>query len=114
MAFDLDDEELRATREKSADEMFEKLDYKKHDNHPEEDEPTKPNMFVTQDMRQLYYEQRGNLNDDRYAVEHIHFDLKSKNVVCYATIDGKYTVVPLCMDELKAIYKKCQERGWLE
>ncbi len=48
------------------------------------------------------------------AIEHIEFDLKRRNVICYATLDGKYTVVPLCMQELQAINKKCEELGWLD
>lgn len=97
-----------------ADKMFKKMNYEKHDNHPEEDGPIEPNTFVTQDMRQLYYEQKGTLEDGREAVEHIQFDLKNKNVICYATVDGKCTLVPLSMDELLAILEVCKERGWLD
>lgn len=97
-----------------ADEMFKKLDYKKYDNHPEFDEPLEPDTFVTQDVRHLYYEQEGHLKDGRYALEHIQFDLLRKNVVCYAKLDNKMTVVPLCIEELQAINEKCKELGWLE
>lgn len=97
-----------------ADEMFRKINYQKYDNHPEHDLPPEPNMWSTQDVRQLYYEQRGTLEDGREAVEHIHFDLENKNVICYATVDGKCTLVPLSMDELLAILEVCKERGWLD
>ena len=97
-----------------ADKMFKKIDYEKHDNHPEEDLPSEPNTFTTQDCRQLYYEQKGVLKDGRKAIEHIEFDLHRKNVICYATIEGRFTVVPLCMDELLAIVEVCKERGWLD
>ncbi len=36
-------------KEKTADEMFEELGYKKYDNHPEEDEKLEANKWVTQD-----------------------------------------------------------------
>lgn len=117
---DMDDDELKATRRlngadkySEADEMFEKLGYKKYDNHPEHDLPPEPNMWSTQDMRRLYYEQKAYLNDGRYAVEHIEFDLIRKNVVSYSIIDGKLYVVPLNMQELLAINKKCEELRWL-
>lgn len=96
-----------------ADYLFKKIDYEKYDNHPEHDLPPEPNMWSTQDCRRLYYEQKGILTNGRKAIEHIEFDLNRKNVICYATLDGKYTVVPLCMDELLAIVEVCKERGWL-
>lgn len=99
-------------KEKTADEMFNELKYKKYDNHPEQDFPPEPNMFSTQDVRRLYYEQEGILKNGIKALEHIEFDLIAKNVVCLAKINGRFTVVPLGMKELQAINKKCQELGW--
>ena len=116
---DLDDEELKATRifngvdKKTADEMFEELGYKKYDNHPEHDLPLKANMFSTQDARRLYYEQKGKLKNELEAIEHIEFDLIRKNVVCWATLNKRFVVVPLSIKELKAINKKCEELGWI-
>lgn len=99
----------------NADEIFENIGYKKYDNHPEEDYPvTKTNTFVTQDCRRLYYEEEGELKNGLHAVEHIEFDLAKKVVVCWATLNREYTIVPLSMNELKAIYEKCKERGWLD
>ena len=95
--------------EKTADEMFEELRYEKYDNHPEDDLPPKPNMFSTQDVRRLYYEQRGILKNGLKAIEHIEFELQDRNVVCWAKVDEKLTVVPLGMQELQAINKKCKE-----
>ena len=95
--------------EKTADEMFEELRYEKYDNHPEDDLPPKPNMFSTQDVRRLYYEQRGILKNGLKAIEHIEFELQHRNVVCWAKVDEKLTVVPLGMQELQAINKKCKE-----
>ena len=95
--------------EKTADEMFEELRYEKYDNHPEDDLPPKPNMFSTQDVRHLYYEQRGILKNGLKAIEHIEFELQYRNVVCWAKLDEKLTVVPLGMQELQAINKKCKE-----
>lgn len=99
---------------KTADEMFEELRYEKYDNHPEHDLPPKPNMFSTQDVRRLYYEQRGILKNGLKAIEHIEFELQDRNVVCWAKVDEKLTVVPLGIQELQAINKKCQELGWLD
>lgn len=98
---------------KTADEMFEDLEYEKYDNHPEQDFPPEPNMFSTQDVRRLYYEQRGTLKNGMEALEHIEFDLIEKNVVCYAKINGRFTVVPLGMQELQAIKKKVEEMDWI-
>lgn len=88
-----------------SDEIFEELGYKKYDNHPEFDKPISSYTFATQDVRHLYYEQK--------AVEHIEFDLFSKNVVCYALLNEKMTVVPLSLKELEAINEKVKELGWL-
>lgn len=95
--------------EKTADEMFEELRYEKYDNHPEDDLPPKPNMFSTQDARRLYYEQRGILKNGLKAIEHIEFELQDRNVVCWAKVDEKLTVVPLGMQELQAINEKVRE-----
>lgn len=100
-------------KEKTADEMFEELGYKKYDNHPEQDFPSKPNMFTTQDVRRLYYEQKGTLRTGAEGLEHIEFDLIKKNVICWAKINEKFVLVPLSMQELQAINQKCKELGWL-
>lgn len=100
--------------EKTADELFEELGYKKYDNHPEEDFPSEPNTFSTQDVRRLYYEQKGTLRIGVEGLEHIEFDLIKKNVVCWARINGRFTIVPLSIKELQAISKKCQELRWVK
>lgn len=99
---------------KTADEMFEELEYKKYDNHPEEDFPAEPNTFSTQDVRQLYYEQKGTLRIGVEGLEHIEFDLIKKNVVCWAMINGRFTIVPLSIKKLQAINKKVEELGWIK
>ena len=92
-----------------ADKMFEKLGYIKYDNHPEQDFPTEPNMFTTQDVRRLYYEQTGVLESGMKGLEHIEFDLIKRNVVCWAKINNRFVLVPLSMQELQAINKKVRE-----
>ena len=101
-------------KEKTADELFEELKYEKYDNHPEQDFPTEHDTFSTQDVRRLYYEQRGTLKNGMEALEHIEFDLIPKNVVCWAKINERFTVVPLGMQELQAINKKVEELGWIK
>lgn len=97
---------------KTADEMFFELGYEKYDNHPEEDFPPEPNMFTTQDVRRLYYEEKGTLRIGVEGLEHIEFDLIKKNVVCWARINGRFTIVPLSIKELQAINKKVEELKW--
>lgn len=97
-----------------ADEMFFELGYKKYDNHPEEDFPPEPNIFTTQDVRRLYYEQKGTLRIGVEGLEHIEFDLIEKNVVCWAKINNRFVLVPLNMKELQAINEKVKELGWNE
>ena len=100
--------------EKTADELFEELGYEKYDNHPEQDFPPEPNMFTTQDVRRLYYEQTGVLENGMKGLEHIEFDLIKKNVVCWARINDRCVLLPLRMQELQAINKKVLELGWLK
>ena len=106
--------DLKEKKEKTADELFEELEYEKYDNHPEQDFPPEPNMFTTQDVRRLYYEQTGVLENGMRGLEHIEFDLIKKNVVCWARINNRFVIVPLNMKELQAINKKCQELGWVK
>ena len=87
---DLDEQELRATREKSADELFNELGY-------------------------------NNEEDDEYSIikkdnngKEIKFYKEDREIECYYYDYGDFDVTTINMDELKAIYKKCQERGWLE
>lgn len=101
-------------KEKTADEMFEDLGYEKYDNHPEEDFPSEPNMFTTQDIRRLYYEQKGELENGVEILQHIEIDLISKNVVGWTKVDREFSVVPLSFEELQAINKKVKELGWNE
>ena len=98
-------------KEKTADEMFDDLGYKKYDNHPEDDYPYKSYTWTTQDSRHLYYEQKGILRTGVEGLEHIEFDLIKKNVICWAKINDRFTLVPLSMKELQAINKKVEELG---
>lgn len=98
---------------KTADEMFKELEYEKYDNHPEEDFPPEPNTWTTQDERVIEYVQTGEVRGTP-AKEIIAFYLsRGRNVVCSAYIGNRPTVVPLSMQELQAINKKCQELGWI-
>ena len=99
--------------EKTADELFKELGYIKYDNHPEQDFPTEPNMFTTQDVRRLYYEQTGVLESGMKGLEHIEFDLIKRNVVCWAKINDRFVLVPLSMQELQAINKKVEKLKWI-
>ena len=66
-------------------------------------------MFTTQDVRRLYYEQTGVLENGMKGLEHIEFDLIKRNVVCWAKINDRFVLVPLSMQELQAINKKVRE-----
>lgn len=84
---DLDDMELRATREKSADEMFKELGYTETEKYK--------NGIEYIDL----------VNDE--SIEFTDYENYGKTV--------KATKFPgITIPELKAIYKYCQERGWLE
>lgn len=95
-------------KEKTADELFEELGYVKYDNHPEDDYPSEPNTWTTQDMRILEYTQLGEVNGNP-AKEIITFDLYKQVVICSAFINTKPTIVPLSIEEIFAITKKIQE-----
>ena len=90
MAFDIDDEELKATREKSADELFAELGY----NNKEDDEDSI-------------------IKKDNNGKE-IQFYKEDREIECYYHVYGDFEIATINMDELQAIYKYCQEKGWLE
>lgn len=103
----------------SADEMFEKLGYKKFDNHPDE-EKVEQNKWTTQDCRVIQYTQTGTINEMFYTL-FIRFHINGKVVEIGAgerKQDSKeiarYRNPILNMQELQAINKKCQELGWIE
>ena len=105
----------------SGDEMFEKLGYKKHDNHPEEDKKViEPNKWVTQDERVIEYIQKGTIKEVFYTL-FIRFHLNGKVVEIGANErrDGyreiaRYRNPILNVEELQAINQKCEEMGWIE
>lgn len=98
--------------ELTADEMFEKLNYIKYDNHPESDEPPKPNMWTTQDCRIIEYTSKGIING-KECMERISFDVLSERVICEAFVNGRRIgIVHFNTDEIKAIKKKMEELGW--
>lgn len=88
MELELDNQELEATknREKTADELFSELGYRKS---------------ITQlgDIR--YYKDDDNV---------IYFELKYKSFHKSGEYDGMHDGIT--MEELKAINKKAQELGW--
>lgn len=102
-----------------ADEMFEKLNYKKFDNHPEE-EKLEPNKWVTQDCRVIEYKQEGTIKGIFYTL-FIRFHIEGKVIEIGASERregyremGRYRNPILNIKELKAINKKVKELGWNE
>lgn len=98
MGFDLDDEELRATRidkgldkatMSEADKMFESLGYK-----IKEHKPMFSNNFI-------------DAFDDKFKHKMIRFISGEKTIEIYG-------MPKLSMQELQAINKKCCELGWLD
>ncbi len=94
MAFDLDDDELRATRkmygldkEKTADEMFDDL-----------------GLWLERENG-IEFEVK---NDDDKVIK---INKERKEIACFNYYDGFEW---LTMQELKAINKKCEELGWKE
>lgn len=99
--------------ELKADEMFENLNYKKYDNHPEDDKSAEPNMWTTQDCRIIEYTSKG-IIDGKECMERISFDILSERVICEAFVNSKRLgVVPFNAAEIRAINKKCEELGWI-
>lgn len=97
-----------------ADEMFEKLDYKKYDNHPEFDEPSEPNTWTTQDCRVIEYSSFGIING-HHCLQRISFETLNKRVVCEGFFDGRVIrAIPFSPEEIQAINQKCKELGWLD
>lgn len=103
----------------SADEMFEKLEYKKFDNHPEEDEEIEENKWVTQDCRVIEYTQSKTIKGIFYTL-FIRFHIVGKVIEIGATERregyremGRYRNPIINMEELQAINEKCKELGWI-
>mgnify|MGYP003305776112 FL=1 len=101
-----------------ADEMFEKLNYKKFDNHPKEE--LEPNKWVTQDCRIIEYKQQGTIKGIEYTL-FIRFHIEGKVVEIGASEKregyrefGRYRNPILNMQELQAINEKVKELGWNE
>ena len=81
---DLDNEELKATKEKTADEMFEELGYKKAEH---------------------IYPTLGFVVEYDNGERQIDFMNEEEEV--------KIWNISTTMQELKAINKKCEEMGWI-
>ena len=103
-----------------ADKMFKELGYKKYDNHPEEDEPSKPNMWITQDCRVIEYIQTATINGVYYTL-FIRFHTVGKRVEIGANERpenskqmARYRSSIFNAQELQAINMKCKELGWIE
>ena len=92
---DLDSEELEATKnmqsyaEKTADEMFEELGYKKDIEYKFEIEYKKNDVYI-------------------------NFDKTKKEFSKGIEFDNYYGEKTVTMQELQAINKKCKEMGWLD
>ena len=93
---ELDDEELKATREKTADEMFEKLGYEAN----YEDDFILFNKIsgINDEYKVIVFNKNKHLIDIRTD--------DTLNLQCITTV--------LHMRELQAINKKCEELGWIE
>ena len=100
---DLDDEELKATRilngadKKTADEMFEELEYKK-----------------TEDIYEIRYSYTD--KKENYNNTDIVFYKRYKQIETYLPEyrnDFESDSAVLTMQELRAINKKCEELGWI-
>lgn len=79
---DLDEEELKATREKTADELLAELGYIKESDY--------------------YYRSK----EEAIQHKHIRFFINSKEVIVESTLRFSYEIT---MQELQAINKKCKE-----
>lgn len=91
----------------SARGMFERIGYKRVENHPKEEKDNY--TFTTQDNPYIkYYE------EDEKAYEEIVFDLWGKRVWCkaYRKDLGLNVPCPINMKELQAINKQVEELGW--
>lgn len=102
-----------------ADEMFEKLGYKKYDNHPK-DEIIEENKWVTQDCRVIEYTQSKTIKSIFYTM-FIRFHTVGNVVEIGANGRregyremGRPRNPILNMQELQAINLKCKELGWIE
>lgn len=100
----------------TADEMFEKIGYKKHDNHPD-DEKQEDNMWTTQDCRVIEYIQSGEIKGIVYTL-FIRFHIVGKRIECGASEKTSISKFPRVinpvfnMQELNAINQKVKELGW--
>lgn len=97
-----------------ADEIFEKLGYKKFDNHPEE-EKAEPNKWTTQDCRVIEYIQKGTIEGIFYTL-FIRFHIEGKVIEIGASERregyreiARYRNPILNMQELQAINEKVKE-----
>lgn len=89
---DCDNEEVQATKrikEKTADEMFEELGYEK----------------IVESNIKILYEKEGH-----YWDKYISFTSDDKEVTAEMSSGDSETIN---MQELKAIYKKCEELKWI-
>lgn len=105
-------------KEKTADEMFEELNYEKYDNHPPE-EKLEPNKWTTQDCRIIEYTQKGTIKGVFYTL-FIRFHINGKVVEIGASErrEGyremmRYRNPILNAEELRAINKKVKELKWI-
>lgn len=101
----------------NADEMFEKLGYKKYDNHPPE-EVQEPNKWDTQDCRVIDYTQTETINGIFYTL-FIRFHITGQRIEIGASERregyrelGRFRSPILNIEELVAINKKVEELGW--
>lgn len=97
-----------------ADEMFEKLGYKKHDNHPEHDEPLTRHSWSTQDCRIIEYTSEDFIKG-HHCLQRFSFEILNQRIVFEGYYDGRIIrAIPCSAEEIKAINEKCKELGWLD
>lgn len=96
---DLDKEELEATKNKTADEMFEDLSYMKY----------------RDEYHVYYFKYRNEACEDEIVIQ---FNELNNSIYKYiedynGKIIGHIGHVAITSDEIKIIHKKMQEMGWI-
>ena len=124
---DLDEEELKATRrlngtaELTADEMFKRLGYSKSIVEEKIDIMSDISTIARLPEKRKYFriakvtiEYEENILDVDYPAK-IIFSLKNKEISKeYKDYGDTIYSIPITMQELKAINKKCKELEWLD
>jgi len=91
-----------------ADALFDYLNYKKYDNHPE-GEITEENVWTTQDCRMIEYTAEEVIKGN-HCKQRITFDVNAKRIICGAFLNNRGTrAIPFSPLEIYAMSLKCKE-----